>query len=542
MNTSNGALPLVQTLTVKDTVSNVTSFTSITVNPPAPIAGPVSATVLADSINDPITLALSGGAAASVAVATPASHGVATASGTTITYTPTNGYTGPDSFTYTATNVTATSAPATVSITVNKIPVTVTLGNLSPTYNGLPQSTTATTVITSSGTPVTVSSITFTYNGSSTPPTAVLAGGYAVVATVVDPIYIGTATGTLNIGTATLTITGPTLSKVYGAAIPSLNGTFSGQQNGDTFTVTGTTTAVVLSPVVAGGYPIVPNVTGANLADYTVTAVNGTLTITQADTSAVLTVGTQNALAGQNNTYTATITSLTSGTPTGTVQFLENGSVFGVATLVSGQATLTSAALGAGTYSITIAYSGDNNFNPNVAASAVVVDVNLPDFTITVSTPPVVEMQFGGTAAFTMHLIPQTGSFYRDVNFTITGALPLDAVISLLPNPILTGAGTTDVTFTVTTTKLAWYRTPGAGGAGALLCILILPFLRRKAGTARRLTMLGIMLILCLGAVCGISGCGSGYAAESYPILITANSGGVVHAITVTVDIDHTSQ
>ncbi len=345
-----------------------------------------------------------------------------------------------------------------VSITINKIPVTVTLGNLSPTYNGLPHSATATTAITSSGTPVTVSSITFTYNGSSTPPTAVLAGGYAVVATVVDPIYIGTGTGTLNIGKAALTITGSTLSKVYGAAIPSLNGTYSGQQNGDTFTVTGATTATVLSPVVAGGYATVPAATGTNLADYTVTPVNGTLTIIPADTSAALTVGTQNALAGQNNTYTATITSLTSGTPTGSVQFLENGSVFGAATLVNGQATLTSAALGAGTYSITIAYSGDNNFNPNIAASAVVVDVNLPDFTFTVSTPPVVVMQFGGTAAFTMHLIPQTGSFYRDVDFTVTGNLPLDAVITLSPNPILAGSGTTDVTFTVTTTKLAWYR------------------------------------------------------------------------------------
>ncbi len=59
---------------------------------------------------------------------------------------------------------------------------------------------------------------------------------------------------------------------------------------------------------------------------------------------------------------------------------------------------------------------------------------------------------------------------------------------------------------------------------------------------ARRLTMLGIALVLCLGAVCGISGCGSGYSAETYPILITANSGGVVHTVTVTVDIEHTSQ
>ena len=54
-----------------------------------------------------------------MAVASGASHGTATASGTGITYTPTAGYSGPDSFTYTATNAGGTSAPATVTITVN---------------------------------------------------------------------------------------------------------------------------------------------------------------------------------------------------------------------------------------------------------------------------------------------------------------------------------------------------------------------------------------------------------------------------------------
>lgn len=93
---------------------------SITVqNLPPPIANPVSATVAYDSTNDPITLNITGGTPASVAVGTQAAHGVATASGTTITYTPTAGYAGPDSFTYTATNSGGTSSPATATITVS---------------------------------------------------------------------------------------------------------------------------------------------------------------------------------------------------------------------------------------------------------------------------------------------------------------------------------------------------------------------------------------------------------------------------------------
>jgi len=92
---------------------------NLTVANQPPTAGPVSATVNYDSTNNPITLALSGPVATSVAVGTQATHGTATASGTSITYTPTTGYAGPDSFTYTASNGAGSSSPATVTITVS---------------------------------------------------------------------------------------------------------------------------------------------------------------------------------------------------------------------------------------------------------------------------------------------------------------------------------------------------------------------------------------------------------------------------------------
>ncbi|MBR0716456.1 autotransporter domain-containing protein [Bradyrhizobium liaoningense] len=84
----------------------------------APVANPVSATVAQNSSNNPVTLDITGAVATSVAVSASASHGTATASGTSITYTPANGYSGADSFTYTASNAAGTSSPATVSITV----------------------------------------------------------------------------------------------------------------------------------------------------------------------------------------------------------------------------------------------------------------------------------------------------------------------------------------------------------------------------------------------------------------------------------------
>ena len=68
---------------------------------------------------------------------------------------------------------------------------TVTLGSLAQAYTGSPLSATAITNPTGL-------TVTFTYNGSSTVPTA--AGSYAVVGAINDAYYSGTATGTLVIG------------------------------------------------------------------------------------------------------------------------------------------------------------------------------------------------------------------------------------------------------------------------------------------------------------------------------------------------------
>ncbi|TXI03187.1 MAG: hemagglutinin [Rhizobium sp.] len=103
---------------------------AVTANPP--LAGSVAATVAANSTNNPITLNISGGTATSVAVATAAMHGTATASGAAISYTPTAGYSGSDSFAYTATNADGTSLPATVSVTVSAPTISVSPPTLSP--------------------------------------------------------------------------------------------------------------------------------------------------------------------------------------------------------------------------------------------------------------------------------------------------------------------------------------------------------------------------------------------------------------------------
>lgn len=94
---------------------------SVTVgNPPAPT---VSAKSLTVAYNTAGTVSLTPtGVYTSVATATNPAHGTVSISGTTATYTPTTGYYGADSFTYTATGPGGTSTAATVSVTVGNPP------------------------------------------------------------------------------------------------------------------------------------------------------------------------------------------------------------------------------------------------------------------------------------------------------------------------------------------------------------------------------------------------------------------------------------
>lgn len=91
---------------------------SIIVIDVTPVAVSSSLTVAYDAAATNVTLSLSGGVPTSLAIGTTPLHGSAIVSGTSITYQPTAGYAGPDSFTYTATNSGGTSAPATVTVTV----------------------------------------------------------------------------------------------------------------------------------------------------------------------------------------------------------------------------------------------------------------------------------------------------------------------------------------------------------------------------------------------------------------------------------------
>lgn len=208
------------------------SYTLQIVNIP-PTANAVSATVAYGSSANPITLNITGGIPASVAVATNAAHGIATASGTSITYTPTAGYAGTDTFTYTATNGAGTSTPATATITINNPTITVSAGGPLTAQIGVPYTQTFSwnggaqpfTGYAVTGLPGGLSITAQTPNSVTVSGTPIAAGSFALTVSAADsstgngPFTVGQAS-TLSVSAPTLTLApaAGTLTATYGAA------------------------------------------------------------------------------------------------------------------------------------------------------------------------------------------------------------------------------------------------------------------------------------------------------------------------------------
>jgi len=109
------------TVTATDSYSQTAmqSYTLTIQAIPAPTAQNATVNVAFNSTGTAIDMSkYISGTYTSVSVATSPSHGSATAGGSIITYTPSKGYSGTDSFTYNATGPGGTSADATVSIIV----------------------------------------------------------------------------------------------------------------------------------------------------------------------------------------------------------------------------------------------------------------------------------------------------------------------------------------------------------------------------------------------------------------------------------------
>src|SRR5690606_8578108 len=121
------------------------------------------------------------------------------------------------------------AADVTRTFNVTKASGTVVLGDLVQTYDGTPKAATATT------TPPGLT-VNFTYNGSATAPTQT--GSYGVVATIADPIYAGSASGSFVIEKAPQVIDFPAIADQLTTATVNLEATGGASGNAVTFAVT----------------------------------------------------------------------------------------------------------------------------------------------------------------------------------------------------------------------------------------------------------------------------------------------------------------
>ncbi|HEX3426009.1 MAG TPA: MBG domain-containing protein [Acidimicrobiales bacterium] len=189
--------------------------------------------------------------------------------------------------------------------------------------------------------------------------------------TPADSVDFDTATAkvAVTVTAAPLTVTADDASRPFGAPDPAFAVSYQGLVNNDgpaslAGTVMFKTTATPASP--PGGYSIVPS--GLSSPDYTITYVDGTLTVTRAATTTAVSVSPGNPTLGGLVTFTATVAPAQANqsgvNPTGTVAFYVDGATTAAATVqVAADGTAAfQATLPGGTTTVSAAYSGDANF------------------------------------------------------------------------------------------------------------------------------------------------------------------------------------
>ncbi len=352
-------------------------------------------------------------------------------------------YTNSGSYTASA-SVSGVSTPAIFSLTVNKAVLTVTANNASRAYGAA--NPTFTSTITGFVNGETQSVVSGLPSLTTTTTTSSPVGAYTITAargTLTAANYNFTfVNGTLTITAAALTIKANDASRIYGAANPAFTGTVTGAVNGDSFTESFLTTATSASPI--GTYAIVPSVTGANLANYIVTAINGTLTITRA-TLTVEANDVSRFYGAANPTF--------SGTIIGAV----NGDTF-----TQSFSTTATSASPAGNYAIVPSVTGANLANYNVNAINGTLTVTRVVLTVTANNAT---RPYGAANPAFTYLI--TGFVNGDTQSVVTGAPSLTTTATATSPPgnyaIQAGQGTlsaTNYTFTfvngtLTVTQLA---------------------------------------------------------------------------------------
>ncbi len=339
-----------------------------------------------------------------------------------------------------------------------------------------------------------------------------------------------TASVTLNVNPALLTITPVSATRAYGFANPTFTYQATGFVNGETSSaLTGApaiaTTAVLTSA--PGSYGITATVGTLSSANYSFDFGAGNLTVTQAGSSSRIQLSSATIALGTPETISVTIVPAGAGVPAGTVSYMDGGTLLGVQTLSGGAAAFTANRLTSGSHTITVNYSGDADFSVSSATALVVVNAaSSSDFAFSVAGRSKQTLAPGSAATFTFTLNPVEGTSYPgDVKFTVTG-LPATVTATFSPTLIAMDAGKQNVTLTVknmntASAHVATYVVP-------FMVCLMLPFAvgRRRVGIPLLWAILAFLPLALLPTGC----VGPTY---EHAVKVTAIAGTTQHSATV---------
>ena len=361
-----------------------TATVSITVLPAPPVANNQSVTVAFNTAKA-ITLTGSGTGTLTYSVMSSPANGTLSGTAPNLTYTPTTGYFGSDSFTF-KTNNGMDSNTATVSITV--LPAAPVANNQTV---AVPFNTPTAITLTASG------SGTLTYSVVTPPAQGTLSGTAPNLTYTPNASYSGsdsftfkanngtdsnTATVSITKVSTTTAVTSSQNASVFGQSVtftatvsPSAPGagtptgmvTFlDGGNSIYTGTLSGGVATFTTSALAAGNHTITANYAGdASFSGSAASLTGNPQVVNKASTTSAV-ISSQNPSSfGQSVTFTATVSPSApgAGTPTGTVTFLDGGSSIGTGTLSGGVATFSTSSLAAANHTITTSYAGDGSFN-----------------------------------------------------------------------------------------------------------------------------------------------------------------------------------